>query len=349
MAEKVTALEDSLGKLDGKIDKILRKFSAQDAGSLSQGRGRKSREDDDSDRASPKKKSKAKSPRSGNDGAESRLVTTYAAVHLYAALSYKARNRNAQGPVRLAACEVAWEQMHGKGQEIEDWEASKIIRENVSKKITNQFTCHRKHLAQFNQRMFVSDLGTSRFDMMVRRLWGLDLEQPTVQNIWPNLDFLDAGGLSHQALWKDEQKCNIFRNGNWRRWWSEYDIRLHYYPECKELTETQREALFFYLTDPQERIKIHKEKQEKKMKRIRTYCTLFSKFACFSLLMYSLACFECVLACLCMQALSLQMYSLACFECALACLLCTLTCLNMFLTIYIVFWQMSTTFFCFAT
>ena len=138
--------------------------------------------------------------------------------------------------------------------------------------------------------------------MMVRRLWGLDLNEPTVQNIWPNLDFLEAGSLSHQALWKDEQKCDIFRNGNWRRWWSEYDIRLHYYPDCQELTEPQREALFFYLTDPQERIKIHKEKQGKKMKRVRWYGTLFSKFACFSLLMYSLACFECVLACLCMQA-----------------------------------------------
>ena len=144
MAEKVAALEDSLGKLDGKIDRILRKFT-QDAGSPSQGRSKKSsRDEEDSDRASPKKRSKARSPKTGTDGAESRLVSTYAAVILYAQLSYKARNRNAQGPLRLAACEVAWEQMHGRGQEIEDYDLSRILRENVSKKITNQFTHHRK-------------------------------------------------------------------------------------------------------------------------------------------------------------------------------------------------------------
>ena len=82
---------------------------------------------------------------------------------------------------------------------------------------------------------------------------------------------------------------------------------MHYYQECEELTDTQRDAYYFDLTDPQERIKIHKEKQGKKMKRIRWYGTLFSKFACFSLLMYSLACFECVLACLCMQACFIEL------------------------------------------
>ena len=128
------------------------------------------------------------------------------------------RNHTAQGASRGIACEQAWEQVVGKGQGIP---ADFLVnfREIVSKKVTNHFVRHRMMVAHFSQKMFVDDLGQSKFDLMVLRLWGLNCTDEIVHNIWHETrEFLKVGSPKQEAMWKHPWMCDIFRKGNYRKW-----------------------------------------------------------------------------------------------------------------------------------
>ena len=262
-AAKVAELEQKLEEQSAQLKKLMENID-----------GKKKRESVD-DEASPAKKKKKRI-----DGSEQRLVSSYAVAVLTSLLGYIARNRTAQGATRGIACEQAWEQVAGKGAGIPD-DFLVSFREIVSKKQTNHFVRHRQCVAHFTQKIFVEPLGLSKFDLMLRRMWGLNTTDDIVDNIWHDRgEFLKVGSPKHEAMWAHPWMCDIFRKGNYRKWWSRFDIAEHYTGEYA-VPASQLNDLFFPLNDPAGTIPTHrwplKAARGQKREKIRFYGTLYRK------------------------------------------------------------------------
>ena len=219
VAEKVCHIE-------GKVNTMERMLATINAVLLERlpGKTQDDQEDssdhDDSGPSNGKGKKKFKMPCANlphiTDGSEARLLLTYASVYMLTQVAYTARNRGEQSHIRGAAVRAAWEQVFGDGAKVSGDQIR--LKDAASKKTTNHFVAHRIAAAQFTQNLFCNDLRTARFNMMVQKMWGLNLTDPVVKNIWhEKADFTDTNSDAHGSMWQNEWMTDLFRKGNWRR------------------------------------------------------------------------------------------------------------------------------------
>jgi hypothetical protein len=211
------------------------------------------------------------------DGSEARLLSTYSSVCMLAMIAHKARNRGEQSHIRGEAVTIAWEQVYGDGAKISGDQIK--LKDAASKKTTNHFVLHRMAVTQFTQHLFCKDLGTTRFDMMVQKMWGLNMDDPIVQNIWfDRADFMDTNSAAHGSMWENLSMTDFFRKGHWRRWWSKRDIHKYFCAEGKQaITERAEAEKYWDIKDPVTRIPAQKEQVGMRRMPIKTYGTLWRK------------------------------------------------------------------------
>ena len=280
MAEKVLNIEEVVTAMDRRLATLNATFLERFPG--------KTEDDDahssDNDNSGPgngkgRKKSKMPCPNIMHvaDGSEARLLSTYASVYMLAKIAHRAHNRGEQSHIRGAAVAAAWEQVYGDGSKVLGNQIK--LKDAASKKSTNHFVSHRVAVTQFTQHLFCNDLGTTRFDMMVRKMWGLDLDDPIVKNIWfDRADFTDTNSAAHGSMWENEWMADFFCKGHWRRYWSKRDIKRHYCAEGKQaITEEAEAEKYWDIKDPVTRIPAHKERVGTRKERIKIYGTLWRK------------------------------------------------------------------------
>jgi hypothetical protein len=276
VAEKVLSIEEAVNRMERMLSTINDTFLERLPGKTEDDDAEES-DNDNSGPGNGKGKKKSKMPRPNimhvADGSEARLLSTYASVYMLAQISH----RGEQSHIRGAAVAAAWEQVYGDGAKVSGDQIR--LKDAASKKTTNHFVAHRIATTQFTQHLFCNDLGTSRFDMMVRKMWGLNLEDPIVKNIWHDrADFTDTNSAAHGSMWENEWMTDFFRKGHWRRYWSKRDIKRHYCAEGKQAITAEAEAEKYWdIKDPVTRIPVHKERVGTRKEKIKIYGTLWRK------------------------------------------------------------------------
>jgi len=93
-----------------------------------------------------------------------------------------------------------------------------IYKETLCKKLTNYFTSHCNHVAQFLQKLLVLELGKSDMHMYLLNAFGLDTKAEEVKNVWDGIaNFSNPTSDVHKKFIEEYPKHQEFlRAGTFR-------------------------------------------------------------------------------------------------------------------------------------